>query len=181
MPSKRFSSLLFLFLAALVMSFSCCSCSSAKHYTSDSAFSVQASASAQSYANERLSLGLSASVMNLSDMRWVTVDPNVDVTHSYTVIAQDGKKLMLPNNATGYGVRSEVTADTSHLTIDQETVNLSGCSMQSSADNQNHEEVHYEAQAFGQDFISSLKLILWTICALAACAVVLYFRTKFRR
>lgn len=163
------------------MSLCCCSSTRSSSASTEISSSLAMTTSTHTSINERLSAGMTSNTVSLSNIKWVTVDPTIDFTHSYPVLAPDGSQIMLPNNATGYGVQSEVAADSSNLTIDQETVNLSGCSTQSSADTTFHEAEDTEVQASSRDFGSSLKLILWTICALAACAVVLYLRIKFRK
>lgn len=156
------------------------SCSTSRDFTSESTSAYQMTALSMDSIGQRITVSQRSSSEAMSHLVFVTIDPNIDVTHTYGVTLPDGQKIDLPNNATGYGVQTEAAADSSSLAIDGQTVNLSGAATSAAADSTQSTHDHQEQDASSGGMLGSLRTILMTIGALAACAVVFYLRVKFR-
>lgn len=163
-----------LFLVAFAVI--CVSCRSIRRSVTD----CTVTKSTLSVASDSLLRRLSARRLQRSDLDsrlvFVTVDPAVAATRTYDVTLPDGSTLTVPGNATGYGVRTEAARDTSSLVIDgrdyRSRMRYEGAA--ADATYSSAETTDYKPPAHGM--LSSLRIILMTIGALAACAVVFYFR-----
>lgn len=166
--------LLFLVAFALV----CSSCRSVKKSVTD----YTSSSSLVNVARDSLLQQLSIRQLQHSDLDshlvFVTVDPAVAAAHSYDVTLPDGSKLTVPGNATGYGVRTEAARDTSSLVIDgrdyRSRTRYEGAAADASYSSA--ETTDYKPPAYG--VLGSLRIVFMTLGALAACALVFYFRNK---
>lgn len=165
-------------LLLLALSMLCSSCHSTKKSTIDYKSSSSMFASVCDSLRRQLSVQqLQLSTLD-SHLVFVTVDPNVMASHHYDVILPDGTSLTLPGNATGYGVSTEAVRDTCSLTIDGLDSKSSTRYEGAAADTtySSVETSEYKPPSVG--IRSSLRIVFMTLGALAACALVFYFRNK---
>ena len=170
----------FLPLILFALSLLCSSCRTSKKSTSD----FTSSSAAFALTLDSLRQQLSVRQMFRSDLNshlvFVTVDPNVVATRSYDVILPDGSSLTVPGNATGYGVSSEAVRDTCSLSIDgldsKSSTRYEGAAADTTCSSVETSE--YKPPSVG--LWSSLRIVFMTIGALAACAMVFYFRNKIK-
>lgn len=170
----------FLPLILLTLSLLCSSCRSTKKSTSN----FTSSSSTFALANDSLLQQLSIQQLHLTDQNshlvFVTVDPNVMASHYYEVSLPDGTSLSLPGNATGYGVNTEAVRDTCSLVIDERDYK-SRRSIEGAVADTTYSSVEtsdYKPPSGG--VLGSLRIILMTIGALAACAVAFSIRNKLK-
>lgn len=168
----------FLPLILLALSLLCSSCRTAKKSTTDYTSSSSAFAFTCDSLRQQLSVQQQRHTNLDSHLVFVTVDPNIVATRSYDVILPDGSSLTVPGNATGYGVCTEAVRDTCSLTIDGLDSKSSTRYEGAAADTtySSVETSEYKPPSVG--IRSSLRIVFMTLGALAACALVFYFRNK---
>lgn len=168
----------FLPLILFTLTLLCSSCRTARKSTTD----LTGSSSVFALNCDSMRQQLSVRQLHRSDLSshlvFVTVDPNVVAAQSYDVILPDGTSLTVPGNATGYGVSTEAVRDTCSLSIDgldsKSSTRYEGAA--ADATYSSVETSEYKPPSVG--LWSSLRIVFMTIGALAACAMVFYFRNK---